>query len=114
MSGGRRNEESLEREENYAKKNRDSLTTMMQQQFAPNYMKQLKIKKMEQREKGKTGQGRRRFLKVDIEMKGEDELKHYQLFEELGKGAYGIVKMGISLRTNEKVAVKIYDKHRLD
>lgn len=73
---------------------------MMQQQFAPNYMNKPKIKKMEQREKTKTAQGKRKFLKVDVEMKGEDELQHYQLFEELGKGAYGIVKMGISLRSN--------------
>lgn len=39
-------------------------------------------------------------MNVDFEIKGEEELKYYQVYEELGKGAYGIVKMGISKRTN--------------
>lgn len=32
----------------------------------------------------------------------------------MGKGAYGVVKMGLNKRTNEKVAIKIYEKRRLD
>ena len=43
---------------------------------------------------------RKRFLNCDMELKGEEELKYYQVYEELGKGAYGVVKMGISKRTN--------------
>ena len=33
-------------------------------------------------------------------MKGEEELKNYNIYEELGKGAYGVVKMGIIKRAN--------------
>lgn len=89
----------------------------MQQQFAPNYMNKLKIKKMEQKqqkEKNKIAQTKKKFLNVEFEIKGEQELKYYQVYEQLGKGAYGVVKMGISKRTNQKVAIKIYDKKRLD
>ena len=47
-------------------------------------------------------------------MHNEEELKRYEILGELGKGAYGIVKMGLNRKTEEKVAVKIYDKKRLD
>lgn len=56
----------------------------------------------------------KRFLNVEIVMKGEDELKNYTIYEELGKGAYGVVKMGINKKTNEKVAIKIYEKKKID
>ena len=56
----------------------------------------------------------RKFLNVDVEMKDQDELKNYQIYAELGKGAYGVVKMGLAKRNNEKVAIKIYEKRRLD
>jgi serine/threonine protein kinase len=32
----------------------------------------------------------------------------------LGKGAYGLVRMGLDIRTKERVAIKIYEKKRLD
>jgi MAP/microtubule affinity-regulating kinase len=41
-------------------------------------------------------------------------MAHYEIFGELGKGAYGIVRMGVDKRTNEKIAIKIYEKKRLD
>ncbi len=41
-------------------------------------------------------------------------MSNYQVYDELGKGAYGIVKMGVDKKTSEKVAVKIYEKRRLD
>jgi serine/threonine protein kinase len=43
----------------------------------------------------------------------KDDLDSYELSEILGKGAYGLVKLGIAKRTGEKFAVKIYEKTRL-
>jgi MAP/microtubule affinity-regulating kinase len=36
------------------------------------------------------------------------------MYGELGKGAYGLVRMGINKKTGEKVAVKLYHKKHLD
>lgn len=36
------------------------------------------------------------------------------MFGELGKGAYGVVKMGVSKKSGEKVAIKFYPKKHLD
>ena len=41
-------------------------------------------------------------------------MNHYDIYGELGKGAYGIVRMGLDKRTNEKIAIKIYEKKKLD
>lgn len=41
-------------------------------------------------------------------------MSHYEIYGELGKGAYGIVRMGLDKRTNTKIAIKIYEKKRLD
>ena len=43
----------------------------------------------------------------------KDELSQYEITETLGKGAYGLVKLATHKRTNEKFAVKIYEKSRL-
>jgi hypothetical protein len=63
-------------------------------------MSKLKIKKQEQNEKKKTVTQRKRLLCCEVEIKTEEELKNYQLFEELGKGAYGIVKMGMNKKNS--------------
>ncbi len=41
-------------------------------------------------------------------------MKKYEIFGELGKGAYGIVRMGVDKRTGEKIAIKIYEKKKID
>jgi serine/threonine protein kinase len=38
----------------------------------------------------------------------------YEMYGELGKGAYGLVHMGINKKTGEKVAIKLYHKKHLD
>jgi hypothetical protein len=56
----------------------------MQQQFAPNYMNKLKIKRMEQKEqkeKIKIAHVKKKFLNVELEIKGEEELRYYQVYE---------------------------------
>ena len=53
-------------------------------------------------------------MNVDFDTKTEEELQNYEIYAELGKGAYAVVKMGLDRRTNEKVAIKIYEKRRLD
>ena len=54
------------------------------------------------------------MLNLIVPIKSEEEKNNYEIYGELGKGAYGIVKMGMDKRTNEKIAVKIYEKKRLD
>jgi serine/threonine protein kinase len=36
------------------------------------------------------------------------------MYEELGKGAYGTVRMAYDKENKQKVAVKVYEKWRLD
>ena len=47
-------------------------------------------------------------------IKSEDEKNNYEIYGELGKGAYGLVRMGLDIRTKERVAIKIYEKKKLD
>lgn len=74
----------------------------MQQQLAPNYMSKLNIKRMEKKMKQEVRRGDqlRKFLNVEVELRDEDALREYEIYAELGKGAYGVVKMGLSKRTN--------------
>lgn len=81
-------------------------------QNAPNYLNKLKIKKNQNLEKRKTV--KKRILNCNVEIKSQEAIKFYEIFGELGKGAYGIVRMGIDRRTGERVAIKIYEKKRLD
>eukprot|EP00659_Diplonema_papillatum_P013432 gene13432-20689_t len=39
---------------------------------------------------------------------------HYVIGDELGKGTFAVVKMGVHTKTKEKVAIKIIDKNSLD
>ena len=41
-------------------------------------------------------------------------MKKYEIFGELGKGAYGVVRMGVEKKTSEKIAIKIYEKKKID
>ena len=81
---------------------------MTTQNNTPNYLNKLKIKKNERKVVKK------KILNCNVEIKGEETIKFYEIFGELGKGAYGIVRMGIDRRTQEKVAIKVYEKKRLD
>lgn len=80
-------------------------------QNAPNYLNKLKIKKNEHLEKKKP---KKKLLDCQVEIKTEQAIKFYEIFGELGKGAYGLVRMGIDRRTGERVAIKVYEKKRLD
>ena len=40
---------------------------------------------------------------------GED----YEIKDKLGEGAFAVVKLGVDLRTNESVAIKIVDRSKL-
>jgi serine/threonine protein kinase len=53
-------------------------------------------------------------LNIDVKINNEEALKAYKIFGDLGKGAYGTVRMGINQRNDERVAVKVYDKRKLD
>lgn len=91
--------------------NAELMNTMMKNQVAPNYMNKLKMKKTEAIEKKKSSRLR---LNLKVQLKQEEELKKYEIFGELGKGAYGLVRMGVNKKTNEKIAIKIYEKKRID
>lgn len=55
-----------------------------------------------------------KLLNLIVAIKSEDEKNNYEIYGELGKGAYGLVRMGLDIRTKERVAIKIYEKKRLD
>lgn len=42
---------------------------------------------------------KKKLLTCNVEIKNEEAIKFYEIFGELGKGAYGIVRMGIDRRT---------------
>ena len=45
---------------------------------------------------------------------GRQKLEKYKIGETIGKGEYAVVKIGINKTTNEKYALKIYEKGKLD
>lgn len=52
----------------------------MQQQFTPNYMNKLKAKKLEQKEQKERLKPKKKFMNVDFDIKGEEELNYYQIY----------------------------------
>ena len=46
-------------------------------------------------------------------MKNNDFLSDYEIKETIGKGTFSIVKLGINKITNEKVAIKILKKKKM-
>jgi serine/threonine protein kinase len=55
-----------------------------------------------------------KLLNLIVSVKPEEEMNHYEIYGELGKGAYGVVRMGLDKRINNKIAIKIYEKKKLD
>ena len=109
----KRTEDSLEKEEHNAKMMKTQLiNNLMTNHTGPDYMIKLKAKKREIMERKKIP--KRSIINVNIELKPEEAIKCYEVYGELGKGAYGTVRMGIDKRTGEKVAIKVYEKKRLD
>ena len=46
-------------------------------------------------------------------MKNNDFLSDYEIKETIGKGTFSVVKLGINKATNEKVAIKILKKKKM-
>ena len=46
-------------------------------------------------------------------MKNNDILSDYEIKETIGKGTFSVVKLGINKTTNEKVAIKILKKKKM-
>ena len=46
-------------------------------------------------------------------MKRNDFLSDYEIKETIGKGTFSVVKLGINKVTNEKVAIKILKKRKM-
>ena len=93
---------SHEKEEMWAIEQNKKLRQNLPQ---PNYAQLLGQKAYQKRgnrePKSKPTLPQKKFLNVDVEMKGEQQLlKHYEVYAELGKGAYGVVKMGLCKETN--------------
>lgn len=92
--------------------NVDLIAKMMKQSPTPNYINKLKNKNKEINEKKKLTKSK--LLNLDLNIKNEEAIKEYEIFGELGKGAYGVVRMGINKQTGEKVAIKLYQKKHLN
>ena len=86
----------------------------MKNQIAPNFINKLKMKKMQNVVQKKKTSKTAKLLNLIVAIKSEDEKNNYEIYGELGKGAYGLVRMGLDIRTKERVAIKIYEKKRLD
>lgn len=73
----------------------------MKNSMKPTYVNKVQQKKIETNQKKKPLQssGKSAILKLSISIKDEVELKKYEIYGELGKGAYGIVKMGLDKST---------------
>lgn len=75
-SNPKRTEESLEKEEQRAKlQNIDLVKNIMNNQFAPNYINQLKRKKIETTEKKRPSKNK--LLNLVVPIKTEEEMNHY-------------------------------------
>jgi hypothetical protein len=74
------------------------MNNLMRNNFAPNYINKLKMKKMETNEKKRPVKSK--MLNLIVPVKTEEEMNHYEIYGELGKGAYGIVRMGLDKRIN--------------
>ena len=79
--------------------NVDLMSNLMKNQFAPNYIKKLKMMKIENANEKKKP-SKPKLLNLIVPIKSEEEKNNYEIYGELGKGAYGIVKMGMDKRTN--------------
>lgn len=75
------------------------MNNLMKNQFAPNYISKLKMKKMENATDKKKPKNTK-LLNLIVPIKPEEEMNNYEIFGELGKGAYGTVRMGLDKRTN--------------
>ena len=52
--------------------------------------------------------------KMEIHIKDKDKLlKEYKFLKKIGQGTFGVVVLGIHIRTNEKVAIKILEKEKI-
>lgn len=52
------------------------------------------------------------LLDIDHDpVSGQKTINSYQIKEEIGRGVHGKVKLGVSLKTGEQVAIKIVDRH---
>lgn len=73
----------------------------MKNSMKPTYVNKVQQRKIETNQKKKSLQdsGKSSILKLNIPIKDEVELKKYEIYGELGKGAYGIVKMGVEKNT---------------
>lgn len=90
------------------------MNNVMKNQIAPNFINKLKMKKMQNVVQKKKTSKTAKLLNLIVPIKSEDEKNNYEIYGQLGKGAYGLVRMGLDIRTKERVAIKIYEKKRLD
>ncbi len=57
--------------------------------------------------------GRSSVRKQKEPPKPSSKLNEYKIEESIGEGTYGKVKLATHLQTNEKVAIKFINKHKL-
>ena len=49
----------------------------------------------------------------DYQTPGAGSLGDYAIGKQIGQGAYAAVKLAINKKSNEQVAIKVYDKYKL-
>ena len=84
----------------------------------PTFVNKMKLKKEDsnnnRRSKPSTLATKRSFFNdPTILTKDITELNNYEIYGELGKGAYGVVRMAYDKIRNDKVAIKIYEKKKI-
>lgn len=81
----------------------------------PQPLMKLKIRKEDLKRKPVEPKTSRRFFRdPNISLNGIANLNKYEIYGELGKGAYGTVRMAYDKINDLKVALKIYEKTNLD
>lgn len=99
--------------------NVDLLADLTKHNQTQHFIHKLKLQKTEKdnnnKERRKNKESTKsHLLNLQISIRGPEALSEYEIYGELGKGAYGVVRMGVSKKSGEKVAIKFYPKKHLD
>ena len=80
------------------------------------FMNKLKIRREDLKRSNRPliSSSRNFFDDPNIKLNPIKNLNNYEIYGELGKGAYGVVRMAYDKMHDQKVALKIYEKFNLD
>lgn len=97
------------------KEKADVLKNLMKAQRPQPFINKLKMRREDLKRKPIEFKISRRFFNdPSIQLNPVSSLNKYEIYGELGKGAYGVVRMAYDKINDIKVALKIYEKFNLD